>query len=261
MWTLIQSSSSLYFTFVLLVTFLVNAVPTSAQTQCSQKLSSLPSAAELYGFRLGMTKEEVKALVPQTKFGKGDDYGVAKTTINPGFDPKFDKQKFSDVRTISLDFLDERLTSLWIGFEATYKAHTVDDFVQQITESLHLSGTWTSWRSRGQQLRCEDFQVIVTAVAGGPSVRILDVSAEETVAARRLAKEQEREAATESPADPGGPAGATAEPEEIIGDKNSKTYYPPGCKPARQIAEQSRFVFKSIEEAQKSGFKLAKTCH
>src|SRR4051812_47346359 len=183
MWTHINPRNFLYYTLVFLFSFLVSFVPTSAQTPCTQKLSLLPSAAELYGFRLGMTKEEVKALVPQTRFGKGDDYGVAKTTINPGFDPTIDKQKFSDVRTISLDFLDDRLTSLWIGFEATYKAHIVDDFVKQITESLHLSGTWTSWRSRGQQLRCEDFQVIVTAVAGGPSVRILDVSAEETVAA------------------------------------------------------------------------------
>jgi hypothetical protein len=239
------------FPFLFVLAMLLGGV--SARAQCSQKLNSLPAPAEFYGFRLGMTKEEVKVLVPQTAFKGADDFGVAKTTINPSFDPRIDKEKFAGVRSISLDFLDEHLTSLWIGYDETYKIHSVEDFVKQISQSLHLTGTWTSWKIKGQQLRCDDFQIFVSAVAGAPSVRIIDISAEDTVAARRLAKEEEKEAAE---------AGADAEPEAegIVADKTSKTYYLPGCKPTKEIIEKDRVVFKTIEEAEKSGFKLGRSC-
>ena len=50
--------------FVLIIAFLV-AIPFSVYAQCTQKISDLPAAAELFGFHLGMTKEQVKTLVPQ----------------------------------------------------------------------------------------------------------------------------------------------------------------------------------------------------
>jgi hypothetical protein len=240
--------------FLILFLLLLSPGPARGQQQCTQKLSSLPAAAELFGFRFGMTKEEVKALVPQTQFKRADDFGVAKTTINPSFDSRINQEKFAGVRSISLDFLDERLTSLWIGFDETYKVHTVDDLIKQISQSLHTEGTWTSWRSKGQQLRCDDFQILVSALAGSPSFRIVDLKAEDTVAARRLAKEEEKEAA-----EAGTPE--ALESEGIIADKNSKTYYSPGCKPTTPINETDRVIFKTVEEAQKGGFKLAKTCH
>ena len=163
----------------------------SASGQCTKKSAELPAAPELLGFQLGMTKEQIKAKVPQTKFGRTDHFGVSKTTINPYFDPSIDKTKFEGVRSISLDLLDERLTSLWIGFDETFKAQTIDEFVKLISQSLQLTGNWSSWRSRGQQLRCADFQLIVTTVAGGPSFRLLDTAAEDTVAERRQAKEEQ----------------------------------------------------------------------
>src|SRR5262245_30314510 len=101
---------------VSLIAFLL-LFPLSANAQCTQKIADLPAAPELYGFHLGMTKEQLKTLVPQIHFGKTDDFGVSKTTINPGFDSKMDASKFPDVRSISLDLLDERLISIWIGFD------------------------------------------------------------------------------------------------------------------------------------------------
>src|SRR5215216_8038376 len=129
----------------------------SASAQCTKKLAELPAAPELLGFRLGMTKEQIKARVPQTEFGRTDPFGVSKTTINPYFDPKIDKTKFEGVRSISLDLVDDRLTSLWIGFDETFKAHTTEEFLKLISQSLGVDGNWSSWRARGQQLRCADF--------------------------------------------------------------------------------------------------------
>ncbi|MEN3325475.1 MAG: hypothetical protein V7638_282 [Acidobacteriota bacterium] len=271
---------------VLLVLLL--AVPASAQ--CTQKIATLPAAPELFGFRLGMTKDEIKEAVPQSVFPRDDHFGVAKTTINPHFDPKIDQAKFNGVRSISLDLLDDNLTSLWIGYDENFNVQTVDDFVKLISTSLQVSGPWSSWKSRGQQLRCADFQLIVSTLAGGPSLRIVDLSAEDTIAARRQAKEEQdsaREAANgTNEAGETNRTGATtrtsatdntdelnnrkkttgsAETNEstpvIVGDKQTKTYYPGGCRPAKEISETNRAVFKTAAEAQKAGFKLAQNCH
>src|SRR6185295_14587330 len=111
---------------VLLVLLL--ALPVSAQ--CTQKVANLPAAPELFGFRLGMSKDDIKQLVPQTVFPRIDHFGVAKTTINPGFDPRIDQAKYNGVRSISLDLLDDQLTSLWIGYDENVKVQTIDEFVK-----------------------------------------------------------------------------------------------------------------------------------
>ena len=243
--------------FVLLVVTFILGIAATAAGQCSKKIAELPAAPELLGFRLGMTKEEIKTHVPQTEFGKTDHFGVAKTTINPYFDPKIDKTKFEGVRSISLDLLDQKLTSLWIGYDENFKAKNVDEFVKLITQSLQLPASWTSWRSRGQQMRCADFQLTVMMVANGPSFRLLDVAAEETVAMRRQQKE-DQDAAIEA----AGPAPTeTAAQTEIVADKKSKMYYLGDCRPEKVIAETDKIVFKTTDEAEKAGFKLAKNCH
>ena len=235
------------FLFPLLLLVLAQSV----SAQCTKKISELPAAPELSGFQLGMTKEQIKARVPQTKFGHADHFGVSKTTINPYFDETIDKTKFQGVRSISLDLVDDKLTSIWIGFDETYKAHTAEEFVKLISQSLQVNGNWSSYRSKGQQLRCADFQLLVTTVAGGPSFRLLDTGAEDLVAERRRLKE-EQDAAAEA---------AATDDSEIIGDKQSKTYYPNGCQPDKEIAVASKVVFKTTAEAEKAGFKAAKNCH
>src|SRR6185436_14274680 len=140
----------------------------TASAQCTKKIAEIPAAPELLGFRLGMTKDEIKTHVPQSEFGRTDAFGVSKTTINPYFDETIDKTKFDGVRSISLDILDDKLTSIWIGFDEDYKVHTAEDFVKLISQSLQVNGYWSPYKSNGQQLRCADFQLIVTTVARGP---------------------------------------------------------------------------------------------
>ena len=249
---------------------LVLALPISAQ--CTQKIATLPAAPELFGFRLGMTRDDIQTRVPQAMFPRDDHFGVTKTTINPHFDPKIDQAKYDGVRSISLDLLDDKLTSLWIGYDDHFKVQTVDEFVKLISESLQVTGTWSSWRSRGQQLRCADFQLIVSTLAGGPSLRIVDLGAEDTIAARRQEKEAQDEAREAAAAAKDGESETnetkqteTIEPTDeataVIGDKQTKTYYPNGCQPTKQISETNRAVFKTAADAQKAGFKLAKNCH
>ena len=195
--------------------------------------------------------DQVKARVPQVLFGRTDDLGSSKTSINPYFDPKIDKSGFEDIRTVSLDFLDGRVTSLWIGYEPTFKWPTVADFVKGISQSLSLPDAWVPWKWQGQQMKCADFQLTVSSVAQGPSFRILDLTAEATLTARRIAKEEEKEALAENNGE---------EEAEIVGDKQSKIYYPADCEVAKEISESNRTTFKTALEAEKAGYKPAKEC-
>ncbi len=217
------------------------------EARCSLKLAELPVTAELVGFRLGMTPAQVKARVPQVVFGRTNEFAVSKTSINPDFDPRIDKASFPGVRTVSLDFLDDRLTSLWFGYDGTFKWQTVDDFEKGISQSLRLPNAWSQWRVRGRRLRCTDFEITVSMLGEGPSFRILDLTAEETVAARRHAKED-------------GVAVLQEQPADIIGDRKSKLFYVGACQPSNAINETDRIVFKSKEEAEQAGYKLATQC-
>jgi hypothetical protein len=217
---------------------------------CSMKLSELPANADLFGFHLGMTGEQVKTRVPQVVFGPTDDFGVSRTTINPDFDPRIDKTVFAGVRTISLDFLDNRLSSLWLGYESSFKWQTVPDFVAGISQSLRLPDAWEPWKSRGSRIRCSDFQITLSMVAGGASIHLIDETAEQTIAARRETKAQEALAAE---------AEGDAE-DEIIADRQSRVYYSGACKPASDLKETNRVLFKTKEEAEKAGYKAAKHC-
>jgi hypothetical protein len=215
--------------------------------KCALKLTELPNSPELFGFHLGMTTEQAKTRLPQIRFGKVDDFGVSKTSINPDFDPQIDKASLKGVRTVSLDFLDGSLTSLWFGYDSTFKWSTVPDFVAGISQSLRLPDAWQPWKIRGQQLRCADFQMTVNMLGEGPSFHIVDETAEQTIASRRAAREEQDSAAEEA---------AT----EIVADKKDKLYYTEGCLPAREIREADRVVFRSTEEAEKAGYKPAKAC-
>jgi hypothetical protein len=215
---------------------------------CTAKLAGLPQAPELRGFRLGMTTDQVKTRVPQVVFPHVDDLGVSKTSINPYFDPQIDKSSFENVRTVSLDFLDGRLTQLWIGYEDTFKWKTIDEFVKGISQSLSVPDDWST-KGRGRRLQCTDFELTVSPIAGGPSLRIVDSAAEELLAGRRQAKEDAAAAAEDGAAD-----------NSVIGDSKSKTYYPMDCELLKSVVEKNRVKFASPEEAEKAGYKRAGNC-
>jgi hypothetical protein len=228
----------------LLFAIVLTAASASAQQPtCALKIDQLPESAELRGFHVGMTFEQAKAHVPQVQLAHPDQFGLAKISINPYFDPSFDKTAFADVRTISLDFLDGRLVSLWIGYESTFKWQTLEAFVAGVGKSLNLPPAWPIKRG-GRQITCDGFTVFASLIAGSPSIRISEDAAQETIATRR-------EEAT---------AAAEAVAAVVIGDQRTKLYYPSDCSALSGVPELKRIKFKDKDEAEKAGFKLAKDC-
>ena len=218
----------------------LSAVASGQPTTCSAKLDQIKDSPELFGLRLGMTYEQVNERLPLVQFGRADEIGVVKTTFNPHFDPRVDPKAFEAVRSISLDFLDGKLVTLWIGFEETYKWPKLDEFVNGFATALNLPSQWPV-RRMARELMCDHFSVQASLIAGGPSIRITDEEAQNTIAERR----EEAVAAAEA---------------QVIGDLRSKTYYPSDCAAREDVPAISRVVFKNKEVAEENGYKLAKDC-
>lgn len=208
---------------------------------CTLKASDLKPAEDFYGLHLGMTGEEVKKALPLIQFGRADRLGVRRTSFNPHFDQRVEKSAFPDVRTISLDFLDDKLVTVWIGYENTFKWPKLDVFVANFSKSLGVSPDWLPARSGGRALVCDGFSIFAQMIGGGPSLRISDEVAQNVVTAR-LAE------------------AIDADEQQVIGDLRTKSYYPSDCSGKDSIPQASRTVFKNKEEAEKAGFKLSKDC-
>src|SRR5258708_32003816 len=147
------------FSWLIFTAVLTAASASAQQPACALKIDQLPESVELRGFHVGMSFEQAKATVPQIQLARPDQFGVAKISINPYFDPSFDKTRFADVRTISLDFLDGRLVSLWIGYESTFKWQTLDALVAGMSKSLNLPAEWPANRG-GRQMNCKEISAL-----------------------------------------------------------------------------------------------------
>ena len=225
---------------VILVALCCSAAAKAQPATCSLKPDQLKEAPELFGFHLGMTLDQVKARSALIQFGPADRFGVIKTSISPHYEPRSDKTVFADSRTISFDFLDGKLVTLWIGFEETFKWPTLDEFVANLSKALDVPGHWPLKRN-GEQLTCDGFSLFASIIARGPSIRVMDEVAQGVIAERR------EEA-------------AKADEAMVIGDSRILTYYPADCAAKDEVPTASRTVFKNKEEAESAGYKLAKAC-
>jgi hypothetical protein len=175
--------------FVITLTMAFAVAASAQESKCSLKLAELPVIPELRGFRLGMTIEQVKARLPKAQVRPADEFGFTSLNIFPVYEPGIDKQTFEGVRTISLEFLDDHVSSLWIGYDKSFKWQTLDEFTAAMTTALKLPNVWrTKFRTR--LLDCADFTVAVIPVGESPSIKINDETARELLEKRRSAKEE-----------------------------------------------------------------------
>jgi hypothetical protein len=176
-------------TFVLLLTLACAQLATGQEPKCTLKLADLPSAPELRGFRVRMTVEQVRARLPKLQVRPNDEFGVTSFNIFPDYESGIDKTAFEGVRSISLEVLDGRVFSLWIGYDKSFKWQTVEDYTAGITTSLKLSNSWRS-KFRTRLLDCNDFMVAIIPVGESPSIKIIDKAAKELLDKRQAAKEE-----------------------------------------------------------------------
>lgn len=173
--------------------FFICALAAAAQDNgCALKLAQLKQAPEMHGLRLGMTIDQVKAVVPTLQLGGTDDIGFTTTSFSPDFNPQMDKAAYAGVRTVSLEFLDGKLFTLWIGFNSSFKWKTLEDFVPGMSGALGLPASAWSSNSSKPGLECADFEINASMIAQGPSIRLTDKAAKELWEQRRTEREEKR---------------------------------------------------------------------
>lgn len=162
--------------------------------KCNLKLAQLKPAPELHGMRIGMTVDQVKALVPSLAPDRADDLGFSTTSFSPDFNPQIDKTVYAGVRTVTLEFLDGKLFTIWIGFNDSFKWKTLEEFVPGMSDELGLPpGAW-SVDSAKPLVECDDFELTAQMIGQGPSIRLVDRNARELWEQRRTEKEEKRSA-------------------------------------------------------------------
>lgn len=178
---------------VLLLMMVCAGAAAAQGDKCTLKLAELTTPPELRGFRVGMTLDEVRARLPKAQFPRADEFGFASMNVFPDYEQGIDKKSFEGVRTISLEFMDDRVTAVWIGYDKTFKWQTIDEFVAGITPALKLPDSWRS-RFRNRLLDCADFTVAVIPVGESPSIKITSDAARALLDERKAAKEEKEEA-------------------------------------------------------------------
>ncbi|MBV9957835.1 MAG: hypothetical protein JO360_05405 [Acidobacteria bacterium] len=160
--------------------------------KCALKLAQLKPAHELYGMHLGMTLDQAKSLVPSLQQGQTDELGFSTTSFSPDFNPQINKAAYAGVRTVTLEFLDGKLFSLWIGYNSTFKWQTLEEFVPGMSEALGLPpGVWSPDSSR-PTVECDDVELTAQMIGQSPSLRLVDRRARELWEQRRADKAEKR---------------------------------------------------------------------
>ncbi|MEK6336041.1 MAG: hypothetical protein AABM67_14015 [Acidobacteriota bacterium] len=144
-----------------------------------------------------MTTEEVLALFPGSKEDPEirsssstiSQFGTSSFVIRP--ERYESKEKFADIRQITVRLLDGRISSVRVGHNGPEFSH-VDKFVEKYSEGKNLPAE--SWEAHvGMDnnlkiLRCTDFEIQV--FTGGPGgnlnyIEIKDLEAEKQLKDRR----------------------------------------------------------------------------
>lgn len=174
---------------VLLLLMVCAGAAAAQGEKCTLKLAELTAPPELRGFRVGMTLDEVRARLPKAQFPRADEFGFASMNVFPDYEQGIDKKSFEGVRTVSLEFMDNRVTAVWVGYDKTFKWQTIDEFVAGITPVLKLPNSWRS-RFRNRVLDCADFTVAVIPVGESPSIKITSDAARALLDERKAAGEE-----------------------------------------------------------------------
>lgn len=144
------------------------------QSNCSLTMTAAPL---LEGIKLGMTPDEVLALLPGSKDDPEVQAKLAKPPSPLGVsdfivqaDKLQPKEKFAGIKHFSFSLLDGRISSINISYNGPAYAH-VDEFVSKFIEGTSLPPVdqWQAYVGMDTQLKtltCKDFEVRV--FAGGP---------------------------------------------------------------------------------------------
>jgi outer membrane protein len=179
-----------------------------ASTTATECALSRGQAPEIGGFRLGMTKDQVRALAPILKLGPANEFGVEHDELKsadlenlPGARGFFD-----GVQGVSLEFTDGLLSFIRVFYPVTSKWESKDEFLTVMAPKFNLRGNWKpfyDWQNKDVRdagdlrdlgIECSGFRLSVGIGVEGlggdqtPHYELDDLLAAQTVREREAKK-------------------------------------------------------------------------
>ena len=192
---------------VVLMLFLAALARAQSPNTTSQCALTVAQSPEIRGVRLGTSTSKLLTLFPETMnrmaidaavrdSKRADSYGYGNFELRP--DNSSANEKFSGVEFISIQMLDERVTSFYVSYTGPYW-NSLDQFIGKLSASLNLPAA-ENWKWEGgdsvKSLKCNGFSVVVHSSGGANNyVAVRDTAAPEIITSRRdAAREKARQA-------------------------------------------------------------------
>lgn len=140
------------------------------QSKCALTLEQSPA---IRGIRLGMTTEQIQSLFPEIKLEQSKD--DRETGFQSGLIYGSNSQ-LQGIKTISLDFLDNRLYEFRVEYQDTGEFKRSEQFLEAITPQLGLPEKW--WGESVYEtgvLECKGF-TLTAGLTPDPPPGAIDVS-------------------------------------------------------------------------------------
>ncbi|HEY0320861.1 MAG TPA: TolC family protein [Pyrinomonadaceae bacterium] len=104
---------------------------------CSLTLAQAPSIG---GLRLGMTLAQTTVLFPSLKSSPPNKVGVTNVILSRSDLAR--NQFFDGVQTVLLQFVEDRLYFIHVGYPVTNSWNNKDEFLASIAQKLNINGDW-----------------------------------------------------------------------------------------------------------------------
>lgn len=132
------------------------AASASAQQGAQQCKVGVESAPEIRGLRLGMTLEQAKSHLPGLQV-KPSRFGLTTASLDYPYPVAARATGLEGVQSISLEFVDERLSKIGIMYSNSINWQTSRQFSERVAAALKLPDAWEN----GSNMRCEGFYISV----------------------------------------------------------------------------------------------------
>jgi hypothetical protein len=142
-----------YLSFLIVFSALVPAFTQTSSTQPNQSNCLLTISPAIRGIRLGMTAEEVLALLPPGNESqlnrravalaeRPPNFGVARLSLQSSYYPSSAIASFAGVNSISITLLDKQVVDLGVSYSGPNSNprgpawNSIDDFITKIMRTL-----------------------------------------------------------------------------------------------------------------------------
>jgi hypothetical protein len=160
---------------------------------------TLDAAPDIRGIRLAMTLKAFRELFPEVEEGethkmyavpvRQEKYGIS-TVLFLRNDIYFN-QKLEGLARLEVQFLDEKVSQVQVGYDDSVKWGNLAEFRNQVTEALKLTNAWQP-TSRGDEsvLECRGFNIIASLSELYPTLYLSDMSAPAIIEQRKREEEE-----------------------------------------------------------------------